>query len=458
LANRYSKFTQTIYLTGDLLLVNLSFAVSYYLKFSDISVHNQPYYVILSLYFNIVWVAATFFLKTYYIERVEENTSIIKNILRILFMHALLVAAFIVVREGYYYSRTQLLTTYAFLTITVITWRLLCIYFFRFYRASGYNRRKVVIVGLNDTGLRMKDFFNNKSQYGYLFCGFFDDKANHTDVKGKFSDIQQYVIENEIDEIYCTMSYLKGEQLDELFRFAESYLVRIRIIPNFREIANRNYKIDFYDAYPVLSFHPIPLDDVLNIFTKRVFDIVFSLLVITLFLSWLFPIVAILIKATSKGPVFFKQKRSGKDIETFWCWKFRTMYVSNKNAHFKLATKNDSRITPIGAFLRKTSIDELPQFINILLGEMTVVGPRPHAVEVDSMFATTVNRYKLRHLVKPGLTGLAQIKGFRGNDDDLMRNRIKMDLFYIENWSLVLDIKIIILTLFSMINGDKNAF
>lgn len=458
LANRYSKFTRAIYLTGDILLVNASFASSYYLKFGDISIHNQPYYVILGLCFNMVWVMSTFLLKTYDIERVEQNSSVIKNILRILFFHALMIAAFIVIRKGYYYSREQLLTTYALLTVSVVAWRLVCIYFFRFYRAKGYNRRNVIIVGFSDISQRMQLFFQNNPQYGYKFCGFFDDNTQHSSIKGTIAEVQAFILTNEIDEVYFSMSDVTSEQLSNLIEFAENNLIRIKIIPNFKEVAYRNIKVDFYGAFPIFSFRQIPLDDVLNKLTKRSFDIVFSFLVIILLFSWLLLVIALLIKITSKGPIFFKQRRSGKDSEHFWCWKFRTMYTNNDKDHFRLATKNDSRITPIGKFLRKTNIDELPQFINVFLGEMTIVGPRPHAIEVDKMFASTVNKYKLRHMVKPGVTGLAQIKGLRGNDDLFMKDRIKMDMFYIENWSFLLDIKIILLTVSSMLKGNKNAF
>ncbi|NJO03450.1 MAG: undecaprenyl-phosphate glucose phosphotransferase, partial [Bacteroidia bacterium] len=190
---------------------------------------------------------------------------------------------------------------------------------------------------------------------------------------------------------------------------------------------------------------------------KRFFDIVFALIVSILVLSWLIPIVALLIKLDSRGPVFFMQKRGGKDGQEFWCIKFRTMYHRNEGK-FRLATKDDCRITPVGKFLRKTSLDEFPQFINVLKGNMTIVGPRPHAIEVDKVFRKAVDKYMVRYLVKPGITGLAQIKGFRGNDDIYMKYRVRMDVFYVENWSFLLDLKIIGLTVSKMLLGDKNAF
>ncbi|MES2733941.1 MAG: undecaprenyl-phosphate glucose phosphotransferase [Bacteroidota bacterium] len=458
---RLSKFTRAIYLTGDVLLVNISFGLAYFLKFRDLHLASQPYYVILALYFNITWIASTFFLEIYHIERVEQNSAIIKNTLRILFLHALLVAAFIVLRQGYYYSREQLLSTYALLACSVIIWRFVCVYFFRFYRTKGYNYRKVIILGDGEIGQNLQEFFNSHPEHGYVFMGFFNDNTHkkHPEVKGTIADVPQYVLDNEIDEIYCFMLEINNHQINELIEFADNNLIHIKILPNFREIAYKNIKIDLYGSNPVLSFREIPLDDVLNKFIKRAFDIVFSLLVIFLLISWILPIIALLIKFTSRGPIFFKQLRSGKDNEAFWCWKFRSMYV-NEDSHIKQATRHDSRITPIGRFLRRTNIDELPQFFNVLIGNMSVVGPRPHMLRHTEEYSRSINKYMVRHFVKPGITGLAQAKGYRGDttNPQLMRNRVKVDTFYIENWSLVLDIKIIILTLFSMINGDKNAF
>jgi putative colanic acid biosysnthesis UDP-glucose lipid carrier transferase len=456
---RYSKFTRAIYLSGDMLLVNLSFGISYFLKFGNLSLASQPFYVILALYFNITWIASTFFLEIYHIERVEQNSEVIKNTLRILFLHALLVAAFIVIRQGYYYSREQLLFTYATLACSVTLWRFACIYFFKYYRTKGYNYRRVIVLGTGDIGQNLREFFDMHPEHGYIFMGFFSDYATHPDVKGTIADVPDFVVEHQIDEIYCSMSEVTNQQINKLIEFADNNLIHIKILPNFREIAYKNIKIDLYGSNPVLSFREIPLDDVLNKFTKRVFDIVFSLLVIVFIISWVLPIVAVLIKFTSRGPVFFKQLRSGKDNEAFWCWKFRSMYV-NEDSHIRQATRGDSRITPIGRFLRRTNIDELPQFFNVLIGNMSVVGPRPHMLRHTEEYSRSINKYMVRHFVKPGITGLAQAKGYRGDTTNpmLMRNRVKVDMFYIENWSILLDLKIIALTLFSMLNGDKNAY
>jgi putative colanic acid biosynthesis UDP-glucose lipid carrier transferase len=208
-----------------------------------------------------------------------------------------------------------------------------------------------------------------------------------------------------------------------------------------------------------LSLRTIPIDKPLNQFIKRAFDIFLSVAVLVGILSWLTPLLAILIKLDSKGTVFFKQKRNGLDYHEFYCYKFRSMR-DNKEADIEQVSKNDSRITRVGSFLRKTSMDELPQFINVLKGDMSVVGPRPHMVSHTHMYAERIDKFMVRHFIKPGITGLAQVSGYRGEietDEDIV-NRVKFDIFYVENWSLFLDIKIVFNTIYKAIVGDDKAY
>ena len=208
-----------------------------------------------------------------------------------------------------------------------------------------------------------------------------------------------------------------------------------------------------------MSIRNIPIDKHTNKFFKRFFDIIFSIIIIVGVLSWLTPILAIFIKLESKGPIFFKQMRNGLNYEEFSCYKFRSMRL-NEIADLEQVSKNDPRITKIGKFMRKTSIDELPQFFNVLLGEMSVVGPRPHMVSHTEMYAKSVDKFMVRHFIKPGITGLAQTNGFRGeveNERDII-NRVKYDIFYLENWSLLLDTKIIFLTIYNAISGEEKAY
>ena len=233
----------------------------------------------------------------------------------------------------------------------------------------------------------------------------------------------------------------------------------MKFLPDNKEIYSKKLSYQYYDYLPILAMREIPLEIPFNKYVKRGFDLLFASLVIVCILSWLTPLVALFIRLESKGPIFFKQARNGMNYEEFYCYKFRSM-KPNVRAHLHQATRDDVRVTKVGAFLRKTSIDELPQFFNVLFGDMSVVGPRPHMVSHTNMYARNVDKFMVRHFVKPGITGLAQVRGYRGeveNEKDIV-GRVKYDIFYIENWSLLLDIRIIILTFINVIRGEDKAY
>jgi len=272
-------------------------------------------------------------------------------------------------------------------------------------------------------------------------------------------DTFEYILNEGIDEIYCSISEHTNAQIADIVDFADNNLKILKFIPDSKEIYSKKLRYEYYDYIPVLTLRTIPLEDSVNMILKRVFDIVFSSFVIVFVLSWLTPIIALFIKLESKGPVFFKQSRNGFNYKEFDCYKFRSM-MPNKDAHLYQATRGDQRITKVGRFIRKTSMDELPQFFNVLFGDMSVVGPRPHMVSHTNMYAKKIDKFMVRHFVKPGITGLAQTSGFRGEvetDIDII-GRVKYDIFYIENWSLILDVKIIIQTFINAVQGEDKAY
>jgi len=237
-------------------------------------------------------------------------------------------------------------------------------------------------------------------------------------------------------------------------------MIRVRIIPEFSEYLSQKFSIDYVQSIPILKLRDEPLKSFTNRVIKRVFDLVFSSLVILLIFSWLFPIIALIIKLTSKGPVFFVQQRTGQDGKSFPCIKFRSMTVNAVSDQLQ-ATKGDARITPFGAFMRKTSIDELPQILNVLFNHMSLVGPRPHMLKHTEEYRVLVDKFMVRHFAKPGVTGWAQINGYRGETKLIkdMKNRAAADIWYIENWSFLLDVRIVIATAWGMIfKRDENAF
>jgi putative colanic acid biosynthesis UDP-glucose lipid carrier transferase len=315
-----------------------------------------------------------------------------------------------------------------------------------------------VIIGYTPEAIKLKEVFENRNDFGYRFLGYFSDKKTNAAITGKLDQLKAFVLANKVDEIYCSLNEITNDQLKDLVEFADDYRKTIKFIPDSKEIFSKNLKIDYYEFFPVLSLQKTLLHDPITKLFKRFFDVVFSLFVLVFLLSWLVPIMAILIKLESRGPIFFKQGRPGIDEKEFFCFKFRSMKI-NKTTE-REASKNDPRVTKIGRFIRKTSIDEMPQFLNVLLGDMSVVGPRPHLWSQNKAYGNKIKKYMVRHYVKPGITGLAQVRGFRGEieTDEDMINRIKYDVFYIENWSLILDLKIIAQTVINIFKGEEKAY
>ena len=262
-----------------------------------------------------------------------------------------------------------------------------------------------------------------------------------------------YATNNQVDEIYLSLKGHSREQVNIIKKFTTEKDIVLKLIPNTIELYSKNQTIEYYDdALMVLNVQKLPFDFAENFYKKRIFDICFSVVISIFILSWLMPILWIIVKLESKGPLVFKQKREGLNGEDFTCYKFRSMTIndqSNDNIH---TTKGDARITKVGSFLRKTSIDELPQFFNVFLGQMSVVGPRPHIESLSLEYQKDVDNYLKRHIVKPGITGLAQVSGYRGEVKKRadIKNRVRLDIFYIENWSFFLDIKIIIQAFISL--------
>lgn len=344
---------------------------------------------------------------------------------------------------------------YVFIGITIV--KLGIFYLLKKYRiVLGGNFRRIVILGVNSKTQQLENFFNINKAYGYQVINKFDVQPSG---KESLESCFSFVIENSIDEIYCSISEFTNEQIREISEFADNNLKILKFIPDNKEIFTKKLNYQYLGITPILSLRNIPIDTPINQFIKRTFDIVMSILVLVGLLSWLTPIMAILIKFDSKGPVFFKQKRNGLDYKEFYCYKFRSMQP-NPTADLHQVSRDDQRITRLGRAIRHTSIDELPQFINVLKGEMSVVGPRPHMVSHTHMYAERIDKFMVRHFIKPGITGLAQVSGYRGeveSDNDII-NRVKFDIFYVENWSLLLDIKIVVQTIIKALKGDDKAY
>jgi putative colanic acid biosynthesis UDP-glucose lipid carrier transferase len=323
--------------------------------------------------------------------------------------------------------------------------------------------RKIAIIGNNATTDQLLHQFDRKASL-YTLAGIFDDDNDHTDpqgrqVTGRISDCINFCIENQVREIYTTISPEKDKRINEIAEVAERNFIQFNLVPDISYYLHMKTQIDQDAELPVLCLTPHPEANIAGLIQKRLFDVLFSAFVIVFILSWLAPILALLIKLESPGPVFFKQMRTGKNGRPFLCFKFRSLKM-NSEADSRQVTVNDERYTRIGKFMRKTNLDELPQFFNVLLGDMSVVGSRPHMLKHTEDFSRLHRHYMLRHYIKPGLTGWAQINGYRGEikAKEQLIKRVDCDIWYMENWDFWLDMRIVLQTLSSTFKGDKNAY
>lgn len=413
--------------------------------------------LVFALFTIFGWILLSMNSRFYEVYRFTKVVTILGLIVRQAVLFTLMMFAF----SGFYNNlniEPVVVFKYIFSVFFLITITKFTIYFLlkRYRKAFGGNLRTTVILGKNSKTEQLERLFNSNQEYGYSHKKTFSMRGK--DFLGLESCFE-YILENSVEEIYCSVSELSNKQIREVIDFADNNLRRLKFLPDNKDIYSKKLKYEYYDYTPILSLREIPLEDPINKIVKRVFDILFAAFIIVFILSWLTPVLALLISIESKGPVFFKQSRNGINYKEFNCYKFRSM-TPNKNANVFQATKGDQRVTKIGKFIRKTSIDELPQFFNVLFGDMSVVGPRPHMVSHTDMYAKRIDKFMVRHFVKPGITGMAQVKGFRGEvetDKDII-NRVKYDIFYIENWSLLLDLKIIIQTFFNAIRGEEKAY
>lgn len=443
---RYSGFLRPISYIVDLIIIGyFSFEIIY--EKSDI--------LYFYIYISISWIVSTLLSDFYEIYRHTSITKILGLIVKQTIIFLLLVFAFF----GFYNelsAKSINILKYVLFVMSLITIAKFTIFFLlkKYRKVFKGNLRKVVIVGLNKKTDQLRKYFNDNPDYGYQLVKIFDLKQYQN-----IEEIINHISENEVDEIYSSIAELDNKELTSLIDFADNNLKILKFLPDNKEIYSKKLDFTYYDFLPILSMRKIPTDEPINLFVKRIFDIAFSLVVIIGVLSWLTPILGLIIKIESKGPIFFKQKRNGLDYKEFYCFKFRSMRP-NPEAHLHQIKKNDPRVTRIGKIIRKTSIDELPQFINVLKGDMSVVGPRPHMVSHTHMYAEKIDKFMVRHFIKPGITGLAQVSGFRGEveDDNFITNRVKYDIFYLENWSIIMDLRIIVKTVIDALAGDEKAY
>lgn len=461
----YSHLIKWIIRLGDLVLINLFFILLYDLKGEFITGNS-------SLSSDQLFQLILIINLSYFITQSFVNVDLSSNIVffdKILNRSLLFITLYIFILTVGLSLLNQIeihwwawLIIYISIALLYVSWHTFFRILLKKYRRSGRNFKRVILIGKGLNGQRLYDEIS-AIEYGYKILGFFDDdyltNADAPDYLGSVSKVEQFCLTNNVDEIYCTLPGNQEAKIIHLLNFAEKQMIRFYLVPEFYKYIKRGLVLKVLHTIPIVGIRQEPLQQLSNRIVKRSFDIIFSLVVLVTIFPILYLILGALIKLSSSGPIIFKQKRTGLEGKPFECYKFRSMTINNE-ADIKTATVSDRRITAIGRFMRKTSLDEMPQFINVLKGEMSVVGPRPHMIQQTSLYSKFIDKFMVRHLVQPGITGWAQVSGYRGETKTIaqMEGRFQRDIWYLENWSFILDIKIVIVTILNVIRGEDNAY
>jgi len=454
------KFIVIFFLAVDLMLMNIA-----YWAFADVQEEGQFVQIInTEIVFITCWFVVERALYIYDVRYLLNIEHILQTLFNACCVH-LIVSIFVLYILQQNISRLFIFEFYSIFTALSFSFRMFARLGLRFINKNGYIYKRVAIIGANKEGYFLQKHINSENTFGIDFAGFItDDSEYHEHVEefdtlGAIDNISIILEENDVNEIYWALPLSHEDQIRELIKLCDRKMIRFHTIPQFLAFPFKNLKVNYHAGIPIMHLREEPLESLVNRILKRAFDILFSLLVITLVLTWLIPLVAVITKMTSPGPIFFTQKRTGKDNRYFDMIKFRSMVVNNESDS-KQAVKGDSRVTKFGEFLRRSSLDEMPQFINSLIGDMSVVGPRPHMINHTAEYSKVINQFMVRHYVKSGITGWAQVNGARGETETVekMEKRVKLDIWYLEHWSLLLDIKICLRTIWNILLVREQSY
>ncbi len=462
IANRKSIYYLRLFL--DLALLNISFVIAAALAQPFEILLSRTYMLVLLMALNFLWYFTSTVVSFYEDFGSRLYSFQFTNIVKIVIIQAMASVVFIFILKEDLFTRNFILY-YTFLLIIIISLRIeiLKIIIYK-RRGREQNNKNLIVIGSGEVGQTFSNMIRSNIELGYNFLGFVDNEnKSEQNFLGKINELDFILQNKSIDEVVIALPFYASNLLDDILKICNKHAVRVNIIPDYIRFLSKKFRINMIGNLPIISVRDEPLAETHWRFIKRSFDILVSIIVSLLILSWLFPILAVIIKLTSSGSVFFIQKRIGVNDKIFKCYKFRTMKHENENEKFQPVTEDDPRITKFGRFLRRSNFDELPQFINVLKGEMSIVGPRPHTEVFNNLYKEMVNELKMRSWVKPGITGWAQIHGYRGDVTDIEENkrrtqkRIDYDIWYIENWTFGLDIQIILLTIWQMIKRDTKG-
>lgn len=460
---QFERYLQISLVILDLLVLNVLYFLNQFLFGISISPNYFYAYVEYWAISSIMWLLLSFFLGTYAEKVILNFEYFTKRTIQVYLLWVIIILFYLFFSREFRISRLFIISNIVSFGFGLLINRFLYLGIKNYFKNSHYLIKKVLILGYNDTAKKLAKYFEEDGMNTQLM-GYIENEENiqelsHYPILADVRDTLKIAKQLDIQEIFSTITPEQNKDIYDLMYKSEKECIRFKIVPNLSVFITREVHIDYFGDMPVLSLRSEPLDDVGNRIKKRVLDLIVSIFVTIFILSWLIPLVGLLIFIESGWPVIFKQLRTGKNKQTFYCLKFRSMKL-NKEADSKQALRNDKRITKLGKFLRKTSLDEFPQFINVLRGEMSLVGPRPHMVKHTSDYSEVVDDYMVRQFIKPGITGWAQINGYRGEitNPEQIQMRVNKDLWYLENWTLWLDIQILFLTIYYIIKGDKKAY
>jgi len=452
-------------LLSDLILLNTAFIFAAILAQSFDILMDRNRMFILEAALNFAWY---FFANaTNFYDDFTRNLFVFQlvNIGKNIFVQVLISIIFVFIVKEDLFTRNFILY-YSLFLFVLISFRLILFRkTLKKLRKKGINIRNLLIIGTGEVARNFRKLISENPDFGYRFAGYLSSEdQNDNEIIGNYNQLEKILSSQKVDEVVLALPQNDISLMDEIFRKCNRNAVRTHIIPDYFRFISQRFQISMVGNFPIITSRNEPLDEIQWRVVKRTFDFVFSLFVVVFLLSILFPLIALITKLTSPGPVLYIQDRIGSRNKNFRCYKFRTLHIHNSSEDsFQPVTEDDPRITSFGRFLRSSNIDELPQFINVLKGEMSVVGPRPFAIPYDNKYRKIFEEIKLRSNVKPGITGWAQVHGLRGDvkDDEenkrLITKRIDYDLWYIENWSFWLDIQIILLTIFQMLRGKSRT-
>lgn len=454
---------QFILLTADVLMIFGAFRwIFHYQRGNwEFGGNDALLYAVFAL---LWWILAGQFANANSGERLSTYLEKAWALLRTLLLHAVVLTAGIELLQVRPMPLRYLGLLYAVAGGAMVGVRLGIAFIRRTYRYRwAQPQTRFVVLGAGKPGINLYHFLQTHDAGTSHCLGFFSDDPVPAEIQplllGRLHELPAYCEREQVDEIYCALPLNQGDYMQQLAGFADEHFIAFRIVPDFEGTLHKNVNIHYHAYGPILTVRRQPLAFRANQIAKRAFDLVFSGLVIVGIFPIILPVLALLIKLDSPGPVFFKQMRPGKRNKLFPCYKLRTMRTDQSGTEVQ-ATKGDARVTRIGKFLRASSLDELPQFFNVVLGHMSVVGPRPNMLSQLEEYSKHIRQYPQRHAVTPGITGYAQVNGYRGETRALgaMEKRVEYDLEYVENWSLLLDLQIIGKTVKNMVMGEKNAY